>query len=125
MGEGTHKGSDQNPLEVIAAKLYAGALSNIPDELGDREQVVGPTCGIRPLDSGSVVVVRARTLLNGLNPRMDEPCELAIEALDQSHPVDVLVASSRVPNPTGPFGKLSTTCAHSRQCRCDRGWLYW
>lgn len=113
MGGLTRKKSDLIPF---AAKLYAGALSDILDELGYRKQVVDPTCGIRPIKPGAVVIGRARTLLNDLNSRMDEPYEIAIEAMDQFHPGDVLVASSRVPNPAGIFGELSATSLRARGC---------
>lgn len=108
------KKSGLSTLDVIAARLYAGALSDILDELGYREQAVDPTYGIRPLNPCSVVVGRARTLLNDLDARMEEPYELAIEVMDQFRPGDVLVASARVPIPTGIFGELSATCIRGR-----------
>jgi 4-hydroxy-4-methyl-2-oxoglutarate aldolase len=116
MGGLTRNKSDLMSFSVIAAKLYAGALSDILDEMGYRKQVVDPSCGIRPMNPDSVVIGRARTLLNDFNSKMDEPYQLAIEAMDQFQPGDVLVAASRAPHPSGIFGELSATSLRARGC---------
>ena len=119
--EGNHvsgeTGKEATPeiLKKVASTLYAGALSDILDELGYRHQVVDPNTGIRPLNPGSVVVGRARTLLNDVDSRADEPYEMAIEAMDALQPGDVLVASSRGPICTGIFGELSATRVRARK----------
>lgn len=102
-------------LKKVASTLYAAALSDILDELGYRHQVVDPAAGIRPLNAGSVVVGRARTLLNDVDSRAGEPYEMAIKAMDALQPGDVLVAASRGPICTGIFGELSATRVRARQ----------
>ncbi|MFB3906644.1 MAG: RraA family protein [Acidobacteriota bacterium] len=105
---------EQAVFRTLAENLYSAAISDILDEMGYREQAVDPNCAIRPLSPSSVVVGRARTLLNDLDSRADEPYQLAIEALDKVGPGDVVVCTSRVPLVTGIFGELSGTRVRAR-----------
>lgn len=93
----------------ISDNLYADAISDILDEMGFRDQVISPSLGIRPLHAGQVIVGRALTLLNDIDSQMENPYELAIEAMDRMQPGQILVASGKVPLETGIFGELSAT----------------
>ncbi len=111
----TPAASDRHdPFEEIVAALYAGALSDILDEMGFRDQVVDPRAGIRPLRPDSVLFGRACTLLNSLDTRVDDPYALAIEAMDQMQPGDVLIAAGDQPLDVGIFGELSAARVTAR-----------
>ncbi len=101
-------------FQKIAATLYAGAIADIMDELGYREQVIDPALGIRPLDPTMVVVGRAFTFLNDYDQRVDEPYEKAIEGLDRIGPGDVLIATAGAPLREGIMGELSATRIRQR-----------
>ncbi|MPY90620.1 MAG: RraA family protein [Luteitalea sp.] len=98
-----------------ASALYAGVVSDILDELGFRHQAVDPALGLRPLRPEQVVVGRARTLVNDFDSRVENPYELAIEAMDGIQPGEVLVAGGRTLVPTGIFGELSATRVWAKQ----------
>lgn len=103
-----------DPFQAILATLYAGALSDILDEMGYRNQVVDPKAGIRPLRPDSVLFGRACTLKNSLDTRVEDPYALAIEAMDQMQPGDVLIAAGDQPLDVGIFGELSAARVTSR-----------
>ncbi len=105
-----HSSPEEKALfDRIATQLYAGAISDILDEMGFRNQAISPTLGIRPLDPRSVVIGRALTLLNGHDQREDNPYELAIQAMDSMKTGEVLVAAGTEMLETGIFGELSAT----------------
>ncbi len=103
-----------NPFEAIRASLYAGALSDVLDEMGYRNQVVDPKAAIRPLRPDSVLFGRACTLRNSLDARVEDPYALAMEAMDQMQPGDVLIAAGDQPLDVGIFGELSAARVTSR-----------
>jgi 4-hydroxy-4-methyl-2-oxoglutarate aldolase len=100
---------EQTLFDTISAALYAGALSDILDEMGYRSQAVHPDLQIRPLNLQAVAMGRALTLLNARDTREEDPYELAIRAMDGMKPGQLLVASGKGPLETGIFGELSAT----------------
>lgn len=103
-------------LEVfkkISATLYAGAISDIMDEMGFRNQAIDPTLGIRALQPSMVAIGRALTFLNGLSTRMEEPYEKAIEGLDSLRPGQITVGGGYAPV-EGIMGELSATAIRKR-----------
>lgn len=100
---------EKDLFDKVATHLYAGALSDILDEMGYRDQAIQPALGIRPLDPRSVVIGRALTLLNDRDNRQENPYELAIQAMDSMKPGEVLVAAGKDLLETGIFGELSAT----------------
>ncbi len=102
-------GSELALFQKMSDVLYAGAVSDILDEMGFRDQVVDPSLGIAPLHPGMVAVGRAWTLLNDFDDRTENPYELAIKAMDGMQPGQLLIATGRVPLVPGIFGELSAT----------------
>jgi regulator of RNase E activity RraA len=100
---------EQTLFDTISAILYAGALSDILDEMGFREQAISPELQIRPLHPQAVALGRALTLLNMHDTREADPYELAIRAMDGMKPGELLVASGTESIETGIFGELSAT----------------
>lgn len=111
MGSLPMRGSpgEQALFDTISASLYAGALSDILDEMGFRNQSISPFLQIRPLHPASVAMGRALTLLNARDTREEDPYELAIRAMDGMKPGELLVASGTELLETGIFGELSAT----------------
>ncbi len=56
--------NESEMFEFMEKNFYAGALSDILDEMGYRECAASPHAMIRPLHPGMVCAGRARTLLN-------------------------------------------------------------
>lgn len=100
-------------FKKISATLYAGAISDIMDEMGYRHQAIDPTLGIRALHPSMVAIGRALTFQNGLSTRMDEPYEKAIEGLDSMKPGQITIAGGYAPN-EGIMGELSATAISKR-----------
>ncbi|MEN6625555.1 MAG: RraA family protein [Candidatus Sumerlaeia bacterium] len=100
-------------FKKISATLYAGAISDIMDEMGFRHQAIDPTLGIRALHPSMVAIGRALTFQNGLSTRMDEPYEKAIEGLDSMQPGQLTIAGGYAPV-EGIMGELSATAIRKR-----------
>jgi 4-hydroxy-4-methyl-2-oxoglutarate aldolase len=94
--------------------LYAAVIADILDELGFREQAMGP--GIRPLPGVSRLFGRAFTVRAETTDEMPaEPYRAELEAVDALVPGDVVVASVEGDHgPSGFWGELLTTAALSR-----------
>lgn len=96
-------------FNLIASRMYAGVMSDILDEMGFRDQAITPRAGLVPLCPGSVFLGRALTVLNDFDSRLEDPYELAIEALETIQPGQVTVATGTAPLECGIFGELSAT----------------
>lgn len=95
--------------------FYAGALSDILDEMGYRECAASPHAMIRPLFPQAVCAGRVRTLLNApMKTGVEDPYRLAIEVLDSLQNNDVCICSSDKPVETGIMGELSATAMKKR-----------
>jgi len=95
--------------------FYAGALSDILDEMGYRKCAASPKAMIRPLFPQAVCAGRARTLLNApARTGRENPYGLALELMDSLKPGEVAVATSTKPLETGIMGELSATAMKSR-----------
>ncbi|MCE5248739.1 RraA family protein [bacterium] len=102
-------------FEFMEQFFYAGALSDILDEMGYPECAVSPAAMIRPLFSEAVCAGRVRTLLNApMKTGTSDPYKLAIELLDSLIPGEVAVASSDKPIETGIMGELSAAAMMKR-----------
>ena len=108
----------KNETEMFAfmeKRFYAGALSDILDEMGYRECAVSPHAMIRPLYEDAVCAGRVRTLLNApARTGVEDPYRLAIEVIDSLKPGEVCVASSDKPVETGIMGELSAMAMAKR-----------
>ena len=108
----------KNEIEMLAfmeEHFYAGALSDILDEMGYRECAVSPYAMIRPLYGDAVCAGRVRTLLNApARTGVEDPYRLAIEVIDSLKPGEVCVASSDKPIETGIMGELSAMAMAKR-----------
>ena len=105
-------------FEFMEKHFYAGALSDILDEMGYPECTVSPYASIRPLFPQAVCAGRVRTLLNSpVKTGKEDPYKLAIELLDNLKPGEVTVCSSDRPLETGIMGELSATTMRKRGCR--------
>jgi regulator of RNase E activity RraA len=108
----------KNEIEMflfMEKNFYAGALSDILDELGYRECAVSPKAMIRPLFSQAVCAGRTRTLLNApARTGRENPYRLALELMDGLKPGEIAVAASMKPLETGIMGELSATAMKAR-----------
>jgi 4-hydroxy-4-methyl-2-oxoglutarate aldolase len=105
-------------FQFMEEYFYAGALSDILDEMGYSKCVASPHALIRPLYPQAVCAGRVRTLLNA--PRRTgrrDPYKLAIELMDSLKPGEVAVTTSTKPLETGIMGELSATAMRSRGAR--------
>jgi 4-hydroxy-4-methyl-2-oxoglutarate aldolase len=96
-------------FDELCRLAYAGAVSDVLDGMGLRGQAISPLAGITPVDRKLVMVGRARTLLNDEDNCSEEPYELAIRAMDEMQPGEVLVCTGTKPLITGIFGELSAS----------------
>ncbi|MFC1541865.1 RraA family protein [Candidatus Latescibacterota bacterium] len=102
-------------FEFMETYFYAGALSDILDEMDYPECAVSPFDLIKPLYPQAVCAGRIRTLLNAhMHTGKEDPFKLAIELLDSIKPGEVAVCSSDKPLETGIMGELSATSMRSR-----------
>jgi 4-hydroxy-4-methyl-2-oxoglutarate aldolase len=94
--------------------LYTAVIADVLDELGFRDQALGP--GIRPLPGASRLFGRAFTVRAETTDEMPaEPYRAELEAVDALVPGDVVVASVEGEHgPSGFWGELLTTAAISR-----------
>ena len=99
------------------SKLYTGAVSDILDEMGDRNQCLPEN--IRPLDSamsaaGPVFTVRgrARHFDNGIDPRYKQ-----IEVLNNIFPHSVVVIYPGDENSCAHWGELMSNVARQKGAR--------
>jgi len=98
--------------------FYAGALSDILDEMGYTECAISPYSMIRPLYGEAVCAGRARTLLNApARTGTEDPYHLAIELIDSLKPGEVCLASSDKPIECGIMGELSAMAMTRRGAR--------
>ncbi len=102
-------------FDFMEKYFYAGALSDILDEMGYRECAASPHAMIRPLFPDMVCAGRVRTLLNApAKTGVEDPYRLAIEVIDSLKPNEVSVASSDKPIETGIMGELSAMAMAKR-----------
>lgn len=94
-------------FKSLAGRAYAGAVADILDEMGFRDQVISPRSEIRPLSVSMATMGRALTLLNAPDEDPNDPYAKAIEALDRVAPGQVIVATSTNNTEAGIFGELS------------------
>lgn len=105
-------------FDFMEKHFYAGALSDILDEMGYRECAVSPHSMIRPLFPQAVCAGRTRTLLNApTKTGTEDPYRLAIELVDTLKPGEVSVASSDKPIEPGIMGELSAMAMEKRGAR--------
>jgi len=98
--------------------FYAGALSDILDEMGYAECAVSPQAMIKPLFPQAICAGRVRTLLNApARTGRKDPYKKAIELMDSLRAGEVAVATSIEPLETGIMGELSATAMRSRGAR--------
>jgi 4-hydroxy-4-methyl-2-oxoglutarate aldolase len=100
-------------LVEIREKLYAGAIADILDDLGYRDQVMDAT--IRPVQPDVVLVGTARTML--AIPEFSipaQPYELQIDATDALRAGDVVVAHLSGITSSAFWGELFSTAALAR-----------
>ncbi|MDP2984332.1 MAG: RraA family protein [Candidatus Latescibacter sp.] len=111
----------KNELEIfdfMEKYFYAGALSDILDEMGYPECAISPYSMIRPLYPEAVCAGRVRTLLNApARTGTVDPYRLAIELVDSLKPGEVSVASSDKPIECGIMGELSAMAMTRRGAR--------
>lgn len=106
---------DDDFLAQLRKRLYAAVLSDVLDEIGLRNQAMGPR--IRPLDDELILVGFART---GLFrevfhvPHGRNPYELEIRILDDLKPGDVMSFACGGSERIAPWGELLTTAARAR-----------
>ena len=102
-------------LEDIRAVLFSAVLSDCLDQCGVMKQAL--PARIRPLDTASVMVGRARTAAFmevyhvpvGVNPY-----ELEISLIDSLQPGEIPVFACSNPERVAPWGELLSTASHVR-----------
>lgn len=117
--------NDAELFELVRARLYVPAISDILDSLGLRNQAMHQR--LRPLlpDAHACGFVgRARTLLWMGTDRIreEDPYGLEIDAMDSIGPGDVIVHSTDLGGRNAPWGELMTTLAKRKGaagCVCD------
>lgn len=109
--------SESELFDYIERHFYAGALSDVLDEMGLRFQVISPTNNIRPLKDDSVIMGRACTLLNAPDDNVEEPYDLAIKCFEELKPDSVLVTTGSSDLAVGIMGELSATALRVKGCR--------
>ena len=111
----------KNEIEMfkfMEENFYAGALSDILDEMGYMECAVSPHAMIKPLYPQAIVAGRIRTALNApMRTGREDPYKHAIELMDSMKAGEVAVATSDKPVETGIMGELSATAMRSRGVR--------
>jgi regulator of RNase E activity RraA len=100
----------KNEIEMFAfmeENFYAGALSDILDEMGYMECAVSPHVMIKPLYPQAVVAGRVRTALNApMRTGREDPYKLAIELMDSMKAGEVAVLSATAMRSRGVRGCL-------------------
>ena len=101
---------DAARFDWIAATLYTAVLSDSCDQIGHRDQALGPE--IRPVDEGRFLVGRAKTVLwSDMYHIPDNPYEGEIRAVDSIRPGDIVVMATGASTRNAPWGELmSTAC---------------
>jgi len=96
--------------EIIAEKFYSGAISDILDDMGYRNQALDPS--IRPIDSRLKVVGKAMTMMAIDVFEIPEECYvLELKAMDQIKEGEVIVVSTNFSKRTCFWGELLTTAS--------------
>lgn len=109
--------AEQELFAYLEQHAYAGAFSDILDEMGYRSQAISPDAHIRPLCVTFVSVGRAVTLLNAPDVNEKEPYDLVIQCIDNLTEGSLLVTTGKVPLTTGIMGELTATALRAKQCR--------
>jgi 4-hydroxy-4-methyl-2-oxoglutarate aldolase len=109
--------SENEMFGYIEKHCYAGAFSDILDEMGFRFQVISPTNNIRPLKDDFVIIGRACTLLNAPDENVEEPYDLVIKCFEELKPDSVLVTTGSRHLEVGIMGELSATALRAKGCR--------
>jgi regulator of RNase E activity RraA len=96
--------------------LYSAVLADVLDDLGFRQQAMGPA--IRPIESSLKVVGRAFTVIATDTYEVpNKPYEKELEAVDQLSEGEVLVATTNGSTSSGFWGELLSTAAVSKGAR--------
>lgn len=100
-------------LDRIAGTLYSSVLSDILDDAGYRQQVMGPeVCALYP---GARAAGRAATVLAvAVSELADQPYRLLLDLLDGLRPGEVVVAGVQGNVRAAVWGELLSTHARAR-----------
>ncbi len=105
----------QLSLSQVRDKLYSAVISDALDSIGCRNQ--SPRISLRNLTSTGILVGRCKTTLWAEMFHEDpRPYELELQAVDGTHPDDVLIAAANGSMRSGVWGELLTTAARNRGC---------
>lgn len=98
----------------VAAHLYTAVLSDSCDEVGHRNQALGPE--IRPTDESLILVGRAKTVLwsDWYHVPDGNPYEGEIQAVDSIQPGDIVVMATGASTRNAPWGELMSTACVQR-----------
>ncbi len=105
--------NDHDLFEWIANTLYTAVLSDSCDQLGYRQQAMGPE--IRPTDEHMILVGRAKTVLwSDMYHVPENPYEGEIKAVDSIQPGDIVVMATGASTRNAPWGELMSTACVKR-----------
>lgn len=105
--------SDKEMFEKMEKDLYTAVCSDVLDELGYRNQAMRHD--IRPIDSESILVGRAKTILSvDIYEIYDNPYEGEIKAIDSVKPGEVVVGATNKSILNGLWGELLSTATKVR-----------
>lgn len=109
--------NDEELFALAKAELFTAVVGDVMDKLGLQRQFLPPH--VRPLREDMVVIGRAMTVLeadvfaeqgHGMNPVLDKPFGLMLEALDDLKPGEVYVCTGSSPT-YALWGELMSTRA--------------
>jgi regulator of RNase E activity RraA len=104
---------DLELFEFVRTRLYSAVISDVLDELGYRDQAMGPE--IRPLAPSFVVVGRAKTILwVDVYEAGPDPYATEIAAVDSIKPGEVAVNCTNQSTRNAPWGELMSTATKAR-----------
>ncbi len=105
----------QISIQQVRDKLYSAVINDALDSIGCRNQ--SPRISLRNLTSTGILVGRCKTTLWAEMFHEDpRPYQLELQAVDGSHPDDVLIAAANGSMRSGVWGELLTTAARNRGC---------
>ncbi len=108
--------SDAKLFEHITRNLYTAVLSDALDEVGVRDRAMREH--VRPLEAGTVMAGRARTILcMDVYHIAENPYAKEIEAVDSILPGEVVVVGTGESKRNAPWGELLSTAAKARGAR--------
>jgi len=108
--------SDASLFEHITRNLYTAVLSDALDEVAIRDHAMREH--LRPLEAGTVLAGRARTVLcMDVYHIQEGPYAKEIEAVDSILPGEVVVVATGESKRNAPWGELLSTAAKARGAR--------